>query len=68
MHVVLDRVKHCTVRVHTLVGPDKTIDTIRRVMVHEHRVEHELRRNLIDHIAVLGAYDNLLREHFHVAS
>ena len=66
--ILFETVKHCTIRVHTLVRPDVTINTICRMVINEVGVQQELRRHFIDYIAILGTNNNPLRQQFQFAS
>ena len=68
MDIVLEAVEHRAIGVDTLIRPDETVDTIRRVMVDEVGIEQKLRRDLIDHIAVFGADDDLIGQQVEVAT
>ena len=69
MYIFLQTVEHGAIGVHTLVGPDMMVDTIRRVIVHQRRiVHHELRGHLIHHITFLGAHHDLTRQHIQITA
>ena len=56
-HVVLQAVEEVAVGVDSLIRPDETIGAIRRVMVHQRGVaEHELRRQFVDEVTVVGMH------------